>query len=183
MKIDELIAYLAGELGSDEADLERRLFSGELDGPELTELAELTVGLREAAFLGILSILVSRSEMQHLRSLGYRILDCPMRPGEVVTLDLRGDFDLVFVEYHVALGGVTRLDIEVCDASGVPFKRYEDTVLPAPGTLLSGFCARELALAGILNNPGGMVTRFVSVEPGGDRVVAEFVGKALLPDA
>jgi hypothetical protein len=178
MKVNPLIAYLAGELSAEEdAAFENRLFSGELDGPDLTELAELTVGLREAAFLGILSMLVSRQEMEHLRALGYRILDCPMRPGEVTTADLSGEFDLVFVEYHVDLGGVERLDIEVCDIGGVPFKRYEDVVLPAPGTPLSGFCARELALAGIEHNAEGILTRFVAVDSDGDRVVAEFIGK------
>jgi len=178
-----LVAYLGGELSADqEQTLEQQLFAGELDGGDLTDLANLTIGLREAAFLGILSVQVSRGEMERIRTLGYRILECRIRAGVETVLDISGDFDLIFLEFEMDLTGATRIDCEVCDHLGNVIKRNLDLPFSPDQKVVSGFCARELALTGVENNPEGMMNRWISVEPGGERIIGEFRTRAILPE-
>ena len=71
----DIIAYLSDELPEQQQQrFEEQLFSGALDGSDLDELAELTVALREADFLGILAINVQRSQMERIRAHGYRVI-------------------------------------------------------------------------------------------------------------
>jgi hypothetical protein len=177
---EEIVAYLTGELEeSVESQLEEALFDGELDGEDLDELSSALVGLRDAAFLGILTVVTAPDDAERLRAHGYRILEYRLEPGVVVEADLSGDFDLLFMEFVVDLEGVTALATEVCDAEGNAFKRVEDIPIPPDRTRLTGYCAMDLAVAGARANPEGMVTRLLSVEPDGERVLGEYRTRAI----
>lgn len=177
-----LLDYVSGELTEAESrPFVDALFSGELDGDDLTELSALIVGIREAAFFGFLTVLVSAEHADQMRANGYRVQRHKLEPGVLAVADGGEDFDLLFVEYIVDLTGVTEIISEVCDAHGVPFKRSAPTAVPPGAESISGYCARDLALAAAHQLPEGTVTRLYSVEPDGERLLGEFPTRIELP--
>jgi hypothetical protein len=178
---ESVVSYLGGELGpDDESAFEDELFAGDHDGGDLTGLSTLLVGIREAAFLGILNLLVPIEHAEKMRANGYRVLVSRMMPGEETVVDVSEDFDLLFVEFVIDLDGVTELVAEICDSDGVPFKRNEAISVPPGLQSISGYCARDLALASAHALPNGIITRVYSVEAGGERLLGEYRGRMVL---
>lgn len=182
--VDSVIAYLAGETSEDEAErFEAQLFDGTYDGADLTALAAMLVDVRHAARLGMLTLTVSRAEVDALRAQGYRIIEMRCEPGQLLEGDLGGDFELLLVEFVVDLAGVTRLDAEICDVSGRAFKRVPEIPFQPGQTSIMGYCARETALAAARALPEGTLTRLLAVDGTTERVVGEYRCRATrLPD-
>lgn len=177
--VEAIVAYLSGETSPEETDrFEAELFEGEYDGDDLTALAGMLVDVRHAALLGMLTLTVSRAEVEQLAALGYRILELRFGPGRLVEGDLSGDFELLLVEYELDLRGVTRLDVDVCDAAGRPFKRIQEVPFQPGQTSVMGYCARETALAAARELPEGTRIRFLSIEEEGERLLCEYHARA-----
>jgi hypothetical protein len=177
-RAERILAYVAGELSEAERDaFEERLFAGSEDGAELGELSALAVDLREAAFIGILTLTVTPVDVERLRAAGYRMKSIHMRPGEFTEADASGDFDLLLIEWEVDLAGVEQLDVETCGADGRVYKRMREVPFDPEQRAIVGYCARELALRTARVLPEGNLVRFVSVEDGHDRVLGEYRGR------
>jgi hypothetical protein len=177
--IESIVAYLSGDTSDAEAtEFEVELFAGEHDGDDLTALAAMLVDVRHAAFLGMLTLTVSRAEVEALRAEGYRILEVRCEPDRLTEADLDGDFELLLVEFVVDLTDVVRLDAEVCDADGHAFKRVPEIPFQPGQTSIMGYCARETVLAAARALPEGTTTRFLAVDADGERVVGVFRTRA-----
>ena len=174
---ERIVEYLSGELSEEDARrFEEALFEGAHDGADLDALAAMLVDLRYAAYLGLLGLTVSRAEVERLRSEGYRIVEFRLEPDQLVDADLSEEFDLLLVELVVDLEGVTRLDAEVCDMAGRPFKRVREIPFRPEQRSVMGYCAREMALAAARELPDGTLTRLLAVGDDGEteRVVGQY---------
>jgi hypothetical protein len=177
MSLDQLLEYLGGELDADADErFEEELMAGAFDGRDLDDTTRLLVTLREAAFTGVLNITVTPEEIDKLRELGYRILDVQLVPGDNTPPSLNDvEFELLHLTFELDLRGVERLDCATCLPSGEEIKRTVEIPFTDGQTRIDGFCARDLALAGVRALPGGNLQRFLDVKRDGtERVIAEF---------
>jgi hypothetical protein len=176
-----LLSYLTGELTPDETNtFEEDLFAGKLDQHELTELSTVLVGVREAAFLGILNVVVPPEHADEMRANGYRVVHYRMEPGVPLDAEVYEDCDLFFVEYVVDLTGVSQVISETCDAQGRPFKRTTPLSVTPGAQSMSGYCARDLALASARALPDGLVVKLYAVEGDGERLIGEYFTRMLI---
>jgi hypothetical protein len=169
---ETLLDWWSGELEPAEARrVERHLLACGSCSGRAGSLAAVADGVRALVREGRLAAVVSPVVVERLRREGRRIREYRVAPGGGVQCTVGPDDDVVLARLGADFAGVTRVDL-VRRSGDAPEERYDDLPFDA--------AAPELIFApptDVLRAMPAVVERMrlVAVEPGGERLLGEYV--------
>jgi len=118
--------WLALLTGSEEEAVEEHLLGCDVCGQRLREIVSLADGVRRLAQEGALRMIVSDTFLQSAAAEGLRIRQYEVAPGKSVECTVTADDDLLIGRLAANLHGAGRVDLSLCNASGVEQIRLAD---------------------------------------------------------
>jgi hypothetical protein len=168
-----LADYWIGALeGSNEEKVEEHLFACDECGDRLRELIALAEGIRELARSGSLRMVVSETFLNRAAADGLHIRQYVAAVGGRVECTVTAEDDILIGRLAANLADVRRLDLSVCNASGVEQGRLSDIPFH-PGA--SSVIWQESITYAKAAPTHRLIYRLVSVdETGSDHPVGEY---------
>ena len=118
--------WLALLSGSDEQAVEEHLLACDECGDRLREVIALAEGLRALAREGSLRMIVSEAFLKNAAAEGLRIRQYSVPAGGSVNCTVTAEDDILIGRLAANLSGAARVDLSLCDASGVEQLRLND---------------------------------------------------------
>jgi hypothetical protein len=112
--------------GREEEAVEEHLFVCDACGDRLREVIALAEGVRRLARQGSLRMVVSDAFVRRAAEDGLRIREYAPPRGGSVQCTVRSEDDLLIARLAVDLSESARVDVSVCDESGVEQRRLRD---------------------------------------------------------
>ena len=156
----------------EEEPVEEHLFSCEDCNARLAENIALAHGIRELARGGSLRVVVSETFLERAAAEGLRVRQYAPPSGGKVDCTVTLEDDLLIGRLAADLSGARRVDLAICDESGVERMRMADIPFrPGEGTLLfqESITRAKAAPSEV------MIARLVAVDDSGaERTVGEY---------
>lgn len=168
-----LADYWLGTLAQpEESAIDEHLLGCDQCGTRLREVMALAEGVRSLAREGCLRIVVSDAFLQRARENGLRVREYAPPPGGSVQCTVTADDDLLVGHLAAHLSGVTRVDLCLCDESGVEQHRLRD--IPVRGGADS--VAYQESITAMKAAPAmTMIARLVTFDEGGsEQLLGEY---------
>jgi hypothetical protein len=167
-----LESYWLGELpAGDEAPLEEHLLGCDECSRRLQSVAKLAEGIRTLARGANLPLIVTRAFLDRMAQEGLRVREYAPPAGGSVQCTVTAQDDFLIGRLAADLAGVERLDLALCDPSGVERRRLRDIPFrPARTEVIFQYPiveARQLAA-------NTMVAKLLAIEASGERLVAQY---------
>lgn len=133
-----LADYWLGALAEDEEErVETHLLSCDACGQRLREVIALADGVRNLARQGSLRIIVSEAFLKRAAEEGLRVREYAPQAGGSVQCTVTDEDDLLIARLAADLSGAKRVDLSICDQSGVEQLRLPDIpVHPETGSVI-----------------------------------------------
>jgi hypothetical protein len=168
-----LTDYWLGALTPDEEAHVEEHFLGCADcSLALEEVAALASGIRKLAAEASLTMIVSPEFLRRAAENGMRIREYPVAPGGSVACTVTPEDDFLIGRLAVDLRGASRVDLSICDESGIELAR----LVNIPFDVASGAVVWQQSITYAKAAPSGsMVARLFSVqEPSTERLLGEY---------
>jgi hypothetical protein len=155
-----------------EENVEEHLLACDDCGNQLREIIALAEGIRNLARSGSLRMVVTDAFLKRAAEEGLRVREYAPPPGGAVQCTVTADDDLLIGRMAADLTGVARVDLCVCDQSGVEQGRLLDIPVHPAGQSVIYQESITYAKAA----PGHvMIARLVAVDDSGaERVLGEY---------
>jgi hypothetical protein len=118
--------WLAALESSEEEAVEEHLFACDRCGQRLHEVIALAEGIRDLARAGSLRMVVSDEFLNHAAEEGLRIRQYAPPPGGLVECTVTAEDDILIGRLAANMTGATRVDLCLCDETGVERHRLSD---------------------------------------------------------
>jgi hypothetical protein len=129
--------WLAALPRADEEALEEHLFACDACGDRLREVIALAEGIRELAREGSLRMVVSDVFLRCVAEEGLRIRQYAPPAGGSVECTVTAEDDFLIGRLAADLSGVARVDLSICDETGIEQLRLPDIpVQPGAGSVI-----------------------------------------------
>ena len=167
-----LADYWLGVLSPDDEDsLEEHLFRCDECGQRLQEVIALAEGIRKLAREGALRLVVSDSFLERATREGLRVRQYSPPAGGRVDCTVTADDDLLVARLAADLSGARRVDLSLCDETGMERERLHDIPFHAAQREVVFNEPIEKARAAPANV---LLVKLVAVDEQGDRVLGQY---------
>lgn len=168
-----LADYWLSALGNSEEEIvEEHLLDCDRCGARLREVIALAEGLRNLAREGSLRMVVSDVFLKRAAEEGLRVREYAPPPGGGVECTVTAEDDILIGRLVANLSGVTRVDLCICNESGVEQLRLPD--IPVHSGASSVVYQESITFAKALP-ANKMIARLITVdEAGGERLLGEY---------
>jgi hypothetical protein len=157
---------------SEEEAVEEHLLECDSCGERLREVIALAEGIRELAREGSLRMVVSEAYLQRAAQEGLRIRQYAAPNGGSVECTVTAEDDMLIGRLAANLSGVQRVDLCICDETGVEKLRMADIPVHAGA---SGVIYQESLTFAKAAPTHKMIARLVSFdEAGNERLLGEY---------
>ncbi len=156
--------WLAALREAEEQAIEEHLLGCDGCGERLREVIALAQGVRQLACEGSLRIVVSEVFLKRAAEQGLRIRQYAPPPSGSVECTVTAEDDLLVGHLVANLSGVQRVDLSICDESGIEQFRFPDIPFGSRAGVVVFQESITLAKAAPSNT---MIVRLVSVEKSG----------------
>src|SRR5262245_28280239 len=164
--------WLNALTSSDEAAIEEHLFECDDCGDRLREVIALAEGIRELAREGSLRMVVSDAFLKRAAAEGLRVRQYAPPSGGSVECTVTAEDDVLIGRLAANLSGVARVDLCVCDDTGVEKLRLSD--IPFHSGASSVFYQESITFAKAAPT-NKMIIRLVSFDEAGvERPLGEY---------
>jgi hypothetical protein len=165
--------WIAALKSADEALVEEHLLQCDACGERLREVIALAEGIRDLAREGSLRMVVSDAFLKRSEENGARIRQYAPPPGGIVECTVTAEDDLLIGRLAANLTGATRVDLCLCDGSGIEQHRLRD--IPVHSAASSVIYQESITMAKALPTTK-LIMRLVAFdEAGSERPVGEYV--------
>jgi len=120
--------------GASEDAVEEHLFSCDSCGGRLREVIALAEGIRQLAREGSLRMVVSDAFLQRAAEEGMHIRQYTASPGGRVECTVTAEDDLLIGRLAADLTGIKRVDLSICDGTGMERQRLSDIPIHSGAT-------------------------------------------------
>jgi hypothetical protein len=168
-----LADYWVGALrGSEEEAVEEHLLGCDGCGARLREVIALAEGIRQVAREGSLRMVVSDAFLRRAAAEGLHVREYAPPAGGSVECTVTAEDDLLIGRLAANLAGAKRVDLSICDGSGVEQLRLPDIPVPAGGNRINYQESMTFAKA---MPSSKLIARLVTFdEAGGERLLGEY---------
>jgi hypothetical protein len=156
--------WISAQTNSEEAAIEEHLFECDYCGERLREVIALAEGIRELAREGSLRMVVSDAFLKRAAAEGLRVRQYAPPSGGSVECTVTAEDDVLIGRLAANLSGVTRIDLCVCDDTGVEKLRLSD--IPFHSGASSVFYQESITFAKAAPT-NKMIIRLVSFDEAG----------------
>jgi hypothetical protein len=164
--------WLAALPGPEEEAIEEHLFMCDPCGARLREVSALAEGIRKLAREGSLRMIVSDAFLKRAAEEGLRIRQYTPPPGGEVQCTVTAEDDLLVGRLAANFSGAKRVDLCICDGSGVEQLRMAD--IPVHSGAGSVVYQESITHAKI-SPSSRMIARLVTVDDSGaESLLAEY---------
>ncbi len=164
--------WLGALVKSEEETVEEHLLGCDACGARLRDVIALAEGLRDLAREGSLRMVVSEAFLKRAAEEGLRVREYAPPAGGAVACTVTADDDILIGRLTADLSGVTRVDLCICDQSGLEQLRLPD--IPVHSGASSVVYQESITFAKALPD-NRMIARLVAVdEAGGERLLGEY---------
>jgi hypothetical protein len=165
--------WIAALKSADEALVEEHLLQCDACGERLREVIALAEGIRDLAREGSLRMVVSDAFLKRSEENGARIRQYAPPPGGSVECTVTAEDDLLIGRLAANLTGATRVDLCLCDGSGIEQHRLRD--IPVHSAASGVIYQESITMAKALPTTK-LIMRLVAFdEAGSERPVGEYV--------
>jgi len=165
--------WIAALKSVDEALVEEHLLQCDACGERLREVIALAEGIRDLAREGSLRMVVTDAFLKRSQENGARIRQYAPPPGGSVECTVTAEDDLLIGRLAANLSGATRVDLCLCDGSGIEQHRLRD--IPVHSAASSVIYQESITIAKALPTTK-LIMRLVAFdEAGSERPVGEYV--------
>jgi hypothetical protein len=168
-----LADYWLAVLACDEEEaVEVHLLECDQCGERLREVIALSEGVRKLAREGSLRMVVSDAFLKRVAEEGLRVRQYAPPPGSAVQCTVTAEDDILIGRLAANLSGAKRVDLCLCDQSGIEQLRMSDIPMnPAVGNVLY----QESITFAKASPTNKMIARLVAIDEGGDeRLLGEY---------
>lgn len=167
-----LAEYWLGNLTSEaEAPVEEHLLTCDICGGELELIIGIGNGIRELVRGGCVEMVLSREFLEAIKAEGVRVREYAVAAGGHVQCTVTANDDVVLARLSAELAGSRRIDLLHMDAAGEVAARWEDVPVHS-GRDEVIFMPVTAWLKTVESHT--MCVHIVSVEEGGDRLLADY---------
>lgn len=167
-----LADYWLAELPpAEESAVEEHVFGCEECARQLQSLVGLADGIRSLARQGNLGMIVTREFLERLAGEGLRIRQYSPQSGGSVECTVTAQDHLLISRLAADLSGIEKVDLAVCDPSGLERRRFRD--IPFKASLSEVLLNYPISLAR-QSGPDVLVLKLLAVTRENERVVAEY---------
>ena len=164
--------WLASLAKPEEEAVEEHLLGCDRCGARLREVILLAEALRNLAREGSLRMVVSDAFLKRAAEEGLRVREYAPPPGGGVECTVTAEDDILIGRLVANLSGVTRVDLCICNESGVEQLRLPD--IPVHSGASSVVYQESITFAKALP-ANKMIARLITVdEAGGERLLGEY---------
>lgn len=164
--------WLALLSGSGEEAVEQHLLACDHCGGRLREIISLVDGIRALAREGSLRLVVSETFLERAAAAGLRLREYAPAPGGSVSCTVTAEDDLLIARLSADLQGAGRVDLCLCDGTGVEQRRSSDIPF-RPGS--GGILFQESMAFAKAAPTNTMIVRLLTIDEAGDeRVLGEY---------
>ena len=157
---------------SGETAVEEHLLSCDACGQRLREVIALAEGIRNLAREGSLRMVVSDAFLKHAAEVGLRIRQYAPPAGGTVQCTVTAEDDFLVARLAANLTGAKRVDLAICDGSGVEQLRLADIPVDSGANSVVYQESITYAKASPSNK---MIARLISIdEARGERLLGEY---------
>jgi predicted anti-sigma-YlaC factor YlaD len=165
--------WIAALKSADEALVEEHLLQCDACGERLREVIALAEGIRDLAREGSLRMVVSDAFLKRSEENGARIRQYAPPPGGSVECTVTAEDDLLIGRLAANLTSATRVDLCLCDGSGIEQHRLRD--IPVHSAASGVIYQESITMAKALPTTK-LIMRLVAFdEAGSERPVGEYV--------
>ena len=158
--------------GPAEEAIEEHLLECDECGARLREVIALAEGIRRVACEGSLRMIVSDTFVRRAAEEGFHIREYAPAPGGSVQCTVRAEDDFLVSRLAADLSGVERVDLCICDESGVEQQRLRD--IPVRAGANDIFLQESITLARAAPSQT-LIMRLVTVDATGrERPLGEY---------
>jgi hypothetical protein len=164
--------WLATLASSEEEAVELHLLDCDRCGARLREVIALAEGVRKLAREGSLRMIVSNAFLERVAEEGLRVRQYAPPPGGGVQCTVTAEDDILIARLAANLSGANRVDVCICDESGVEQARLQDI----PVNLSTGTVLLQESITFAKAAPTHkMIARLVAIdERGSERLLGEY---------
>jgi hypothetical protein len=156
----------------EEAAVEEHLLACDACGQRLREVIALAEGIRNLAREGSLRMVVSDAFLKRAEEEGLRVREYTLPPGGSVQCTVTAEDDLLIGRLAANLSGARRVDLCICDGSGVEQARLQDIPVHSGASSVNLEESITFAKAAPSNT---MIARLFSLdEAGSERLLGEY---------
>jgi len=169
-----LMDYWLGRLDpSDEEPVEIHLLECDSCGGRLGEVIELANGLKGLAQSASLRVIVGDALIQRAHDEGRQVREYTLFPGQPIACTVAADDDFLVAHLTADLSRAARVDLSLCDPSGVEWQRMTDIPVRADAPAVIYQESMSFAKAAPSSS---MTARLLAVEADGtERLVGEYI--------
>lgn len=164
--------WLAVLAGPEEQAVEEHLLACDRCGTRLREIIALGEGVRNVARQGSLRMVVSDVFLERAAEEGLRVREYAPPPGGGVQCTVTAEDDILIGRLAANLSGVKRVDLCICDESGVERLRLPDIPVH-PGSVSVAY-QESITFAKAAPTSKAIMRLVAFDEGGGERLVGEY---------
>ena len=167
-----LADYWLAELpAAEEAAVEEHIFGCEDCTRQLQSVVALAEGIRALARQGNLGMIVTREFLDHLAGQGKRVREYAAKAGGSVQCTVTAQDDFLIGRLAADLTGIEKVDLALCDPSGVERLRLRD--IPFRAGLTEVILNYPIGAAR-QSGPDVLIMKLLAGTSHGDRVLGEY---------
>jgi len=165
--------WLARLDSSDEEPVEIHLLECDFCGRRLREVIELAEGLQALARSASLRVIVGDALIQRATDEGRQVREYTVHPGEPIACTVAADDDFLVAHLTADLNRASRVDLSLCDPSGVEWQRMAD--IPVRADAAAVIYQESVSFAKAAPS-SSMTARLLAVEAdGSERLIGEYI--------